>query len=76
MEIRGIAYSIFIALGLLIILLDLIGPFALLFFLPVPYILLLVIIEQKFSVQTKIYIPLIISKKSFIRGPPAVCHHR
>jgi hypothetical protein len=70
MEVKGIDLAILIALGLLILFLNLYGPFILLFFLTVPFYLLFFIYIRKFLNPNHIFVPLIITKESFIRGPP------
>jgi len=70
MEVKGIDFSIFIAFGLIIILLNLYGPFTLLFFLPVPFYLFLIIFFQRFRYQHRKLISRIIPPSLHIRGPP------
>jgi ABC-type multidrug transport system fused ATPase/permease subunit len=70
MEVKGIDFSIFIAFGLIIILLNLYGPFTLLFFLPVPFYLFLIIVFQSFQYQNRKLISRIIPQLLHIRGPP------
>lgn len=66
------AYSIYMGLILLIFLLDLYGPFVLLFCLPVPFTILPIIFFRKFSIQTELFLPRLLSRDICIRGPPAV----
>jgi hypothetical protein len=67
---EGFDLSILMALTILIALLSLYGPFGLLFFLPVPFYIVSIIFVRKFLYKRRIFVPILISRISFIRGPP------
>ena len=67
---EGFGYPVQVAIALLIFLLNIYGPFVLLFFFPVPFLILLTGCFQKLSYRNHIYIPFPVSKTSLIRGPP------
>ena len=72
MDVNGFDLSILMALTILIAILNLYGPFGLLFFLPVPFYILMIIFFQKLLYLNRIFIPQLISRISFIRGPPVI----
>lgn len=71
MTVEGLGFPVQAALVFLIALLNLYGPFVLLFFLPVPFYILLTLFIRKLSTENKTVSSPLIIRNAFIRGPPA-----
>jgi ABC-type multidrug transport system fused ATPase/permease subunit len=70
MDTKGFDLSIVMILSLIITFLTLYGPFTLLFFLPVPFYLLFMVLIQRISAQNQPFVSKIIPPILRNRGPP------
>jgi hypothetical protein len=70
MDTKGFDLPVLVVISLIITFLTLYGPFTLLFFLPVPFYLLFIVLIQRISAQNQPFISKITPPILRNRGPP------